>query len=124
MSLFTSITPWRSFRIAYKRIVVPLGDKSFWPAVDIGVVVGVPLAKRPVGRQRKNRFESCLEGGSEKRPSANEKEKIRKMIQGQFRCPNYEELGHRKNSPKYNLNGTKEMQDPSFTPIILFLLCL
>jgi hypothetical protein len=24
---------------AYKRVVVPLGDKSFWPKVDIGVPV-------------------------------------------------------------------------------------
>jgi hypothetical protein len=27
------------FKNAYKRVVVPLGDKSFWPKVDIGVPV-------------------------------------------------------------------------------------
>jgi hypothetical protein len=88
------------------------------------VVVGVSLAKRPMGRQRKNRFESCLEGGSGKKPSDNEEEKTRKMIQGQFRCPNCREVGHRKNRPKHHLNGTKKRQDSSFIPIMLFLLCL
>jgi hypothetical protein len=39
------------FQAAYKRVVVPLGDKSFWPEVDIRVPVQAPLVKRPVGRQ-------------------------------------------------------------------------
>jgi hypothetical protein len=42
------------FQNAYKRVVVPLGDKSFWPQVDIGVTVGAPLSKRPMGWQQKN----------------------------------------------------------------------
>jgi hypothetical protein len=42
------------FQNAYKRVVVPLGDKSFWPQVNIGVIVGAPLSKRPMGRQQKN----------------------------------------------------------------------
>jgi hypothetical protein len=41
------------FRNAYKRIVVLLKDKSFWPEVDIGVSLRAPLIKRPVGHQRK-----------------------------------------------------------------------
>jgi hypothetical protein len=41
------------FQNAYKMVVIPLCDKSFWPEVDIGVLVGAPLSKRPVGRQRK-----------------------------------------------------------------------
>jgi hypothetical protein len=43
----------KKFRNAYKRLVVTLGDNSFWPEVDIGVPVGAPLVKRPVGQQRK-----------------------------------------------------------------------
>jgi hypothetical protein len=102
------------FQDAYKRVVVPLGDKSFWPQVDIGVTVGAPLSKRPVGRQRKNRIKSCLEGGSEKKAKGNENEKIRKLIRWQFRCLNCGELGHRKNSPKCHLNGTRKRQNSSF----------
>jgi hypothetical protein len=94
------------FQNAYKRVVVPLGDKSFWPQVDIGVKVGAPLCKRPVGRQRKNRIKGCLEGGSWKK--AMDKEKTKKLIRGQFRCSNCGELGHRKNSLKCHLNGTKK----------------
>jgi hypothetical protein len=41
------------FQNAYKRVVVPLGDKSFWPQVDTDQAVGALLSKRPVGRQRK-----------------------------------------------------------------------
>jgi hypothetical protein len=55
------------FKNVYKRVVVPLGDKSFWPNVDIGVPVGAPLVKRPVGWQRKNRIKGCLEVGSGKK---------------------------------------------------------
>jgi hypothetical protein len=55
------------FQAAYKMVVVPLGDKSFWPEVDIEVPVGAPLVKRPVGRQSKTRMKGCLEGGSEKK---------------------------------------------------------
>jgi hypothetical protein len=38
---------------AYKRVVISLCDKLFWPEDDIGVSVGAPLGKRPVGRQQK-----------------------------------------------------------------------
>jgi hypothetical protein len=34
------------FQAAYKRVVVTLGDKSFWPEVNIGVPVQAPLVKR------------------------------------------------------------------------------
>jgi hypothetical protein len=68
------------FQNAYKRVVIPLNDKSFWPKVDIGVVVGASLAKRPVGQQRKNHFKSCLEGGSGKKPSMKDNEKARKLV--------------------------------------------
>jgi hypothetical protein len=95
------------FKNAYKRVVVPLGDKFFWPKVHIGVPVRAPLVKRPVGRQRKNRMKCCLDGGSGKKKSGKER-KTKKLFQGQFRCPNCRELGHRKNSPKCHLNGTKK----------------
>jgi hypothetical protein len=111
------------FQNAYKRVVVPLGDKSFWPEVDIDEAVGAPLAKRPVGQQWKNRIKGCLEGGSGKKPSDKEKGKTRKLFRGQFRCPNCGELGHRKNSPKCRLNGTKKRQDSSFMHVIVFFLC-
>jgi hypothetical protein len=104
----------KKFQDAYKRVVVPLGDKSFWPQVDIGEAVGAPLSKRLVGRQQKNRFRSCLEGGSGKSQVPTRKKKTRKMIRGQFRCPNCGELRHRKNSSKCHLNRTKKRQDSSF----------
>jgi hypothetical protein len=97
------------FQNAYKMVVVPLGDKSLWPQVNIGVTIRAPLCKRPVGRQRKNRMKGCLEGGSGKK--ATDKEKTKKLIRGQFMCPNCGGLGHRKNSMKCHLNGTKKRQD-------------
>jgi ribosomal protein L44E len=110
------------FQNAYKWVVTPLGDKSFWPVVDISKAVGAPLAKRPMGWQQKNRIKSCLESGSGKKPSGNAKEKTRKLIRAQFRCPNCGELGHRKNSSKCHLNETKKRQDSSFMPILLLFL--
>jgi hypothetical protein len=68
------------FQNAYKRVVVPLGDKSFWSEVDIDEEVGAPLAKRPVGRQRKNRIKGYLEGGSGKKPSDKEKGKNKEVV--------------------------------------------
>jgi hypothetical protein len=68
------------FQNTYKRVMTPLCDKSFWPEVDIGVSVGAPLGKRLVGRQRKNRFKSCLEGGSGKKTTDKDKEKQRKWF--------------------------------------------
>jgi hypothetical protein len=61
------------FKNTYKRVVVPLGDKSFWPKVDIRVPVREPLVKRPVGRQRKNRMKGYLEDGSGKKKSDKER---------------------------------------------------
>ena len=86
----------------------PIESKLFWPKVDFAKEVGAPLGKRGVGRQRKNRFKSCLEGGSSKKKPANESEKAKKIIRGKFKCPNCGELGHRKTSYKCPLNGTKK----------------
>jgi hypothetical protein len=68
------------FQNAYKRVVIPLCDKSFWPEVDIGVPVGAPLGKRPMGWQQKGRFKSCLEGDSGKKTSDKYKEKMERAI--------------------------------------------
>jgi hypothetical protein len=54
------------FRKAYMGRIPPIGDRSFWPKVDFSNEVCAPMAKRVVGRQRKNRMKSCLEGGSGK----------------------------------------------------------
>jgi hypothetical protein len=96
------------FKNAYKWVVVPFGKKYFWPKVDIRVPVRAPLVKRLVGRQRKNRMKVCLEVGTGTKKSGKEKEKTQKLFQEQFRCPNCGELGHRKNSSKSYLNGTKK----------------
>jgi len=57
-----------------------------WPKVDLGYVLGAPLGKRGVGRQRKNRIKSFLEGGSRKgkvgKDNENEKEKREKHRKG------------------------------------------
>jgi hypothetical protein len=68
------------FQGAYKRIVVPLGDKSFWPDVDIRVPVRTPLVKKPVEWQRKNRIKGYLESESVKKKSDKEKEKTKKLF--------------------------------------------
>jgi hypothetical protein len=78
--------------------------------VDIGFHVGAPLGRRKVGRQRKNRIKGCIEGGSGKKTSANKTEKARKLVCEKFKCPNCHEPGHRKNSLKCPLNGTKKRQ--------------
>jgi hypothetical protein len=96
------------FKKAYARRVEPLGDRSFWPQVELEYEVCAPLLKRSVGRQRKNRIKGCLKGGSGKKASGNETEKANKLVRGKFKCPNYGELDHRKNSPKCHLNGTKK----------------
>jgi hypothetical protein len=99
------------FKKAYGRLMEELGDRSLWPKVDIGFHVGAPLARRKVGRQRKNRIKECLEGGgSGKKTSANETEKAKKSVREKFKCRNYHELGHRTNSSKCPLNGTKKRQ--------------
>jgi hypothetical protein len=58
------------FRKTYMRRIPPIGDRSFWPKVDFSNEVFAPMAKRGVGRQRKNRMKSCLEGGSGKNERA------------------------------------------------------
>jgi hypothetical protein len=114
--------PVESFKKAYGRILEPLGDKSMWPKVPIADEVGAPLGKRPVGRQRKNRIKSCLEGGSaKKKPSSNENDTERKILRGKIKCPNCGQLGHRKASPKCPLNGTKKRQATSLTLVICFI---
>jgi hypothetical protein len=97
------------FKKAYARRLDPLGDRSFWPQVSIAMEVGASISKRPVERQRKNRVKGCLEvGGNSKKPSSSEKDKTN--IHGKFKYPNCQELGHRKNSRKCPLNGTKKRQ--------------
>jgi hypothetical protein len=55
------------FKKTYARRIEQLGERSMWPKVDVEAVVGAPLGKRPVGRQRKNRIKGFLEGGSGKK---------------------------------------------------------
>jgi len=56
------------FMAAYGGEIEPMTDKSQWPQVHLPFVVGAPLAKRNVGRQRKLRIKGCLEGGHKKVP--------------------------------------------------------
>jgi hypothetical protein len=65
------------FKKSYGRLMEELGDQSLLPKMDIVFHVGAPLGRRKVGRQRKNRIKGCLEGGSGKKPSANETKKLR-----------------------------------------------
>jgi hypothetical protein len=124
------------FKKAYARRMEQLADRIFWPQVEIALDVGSPLGKRAVGRQRKNRIKGCLEGGSGKKASAKDtdKPKTKTLLRGQFKCPNYHELGHRKNSLKCLLNGIKKRQFiffmctnfdtiASITVLIYFLMC-
>jgi len=87
------------FRLAYGGVLRPLTDKSQWAKVDIGFKLRPPLAKRPVGRQRKNRIPSCLE-------SKGSKPRTKGMWQVQ--CQRCLGRGHRTTSPKCPLNGTKK----------------
>ncbi|CAN6348403.1 unnamed protein product, partial [Urochloa humidicola] len=60
-----------------------------------------PLKDRPVGRQRKNRYPSCLENkGNNKKPRSKGLWKVQ--------CQNCLQHGHRTTSPKCPLNGTKK----------------
>jgi hypothetical protein len=80
-----------------------------------------------VGRQRKLRFKSCLEGGHRKKGakdvsndnnivdgnpdnSAPTNAKRKKMVRGPVTCKRCGEKGHRQASYKYPLNGTKKRQ--------------
>jgi hypothetical protein len=60
--------------------VVPLRDKSFWPQVDIIVLVRASLVKRPMGRQRKNRMKGYLEGDNGSGKKKGGKEKTKKLF--------------------------------------------
>jgi hypothetical protein len=103
------------FKKAYARKIESIGDQGFGPKVDFAAHVGAPLGKRPVSRQRKNRIKGCLAGGGSGKKSADkETEKVRKLLRGKIKCPNYCEMGHWKNSPKCRLNGTKKRQVLSF----------
>jgi len=91
-------------------------DRSMWPKVDLGYVLGAPLGKRGVDRQRKNRIKSFLEGGSRKgkvgKDNENEKDigkgKEKIMIRGPMTCRRCGNKGHRQASYKCPLNGTKK----------------
>jgi hypothetical protein len=65
------------FKIAYARLVEPLGDRRTWPKVSFASQVGAPILKRAVGQRRKNRMKGCLEGGSLKKASATDIEKAK-----------------------------------------------
>ncbi|KAL5679967.1 hypothetical protein ACJX0J_006352, partial [Zea mays] len=74
--------------------------KSQWPKIDLGFILGAPLGKRLVGRQRKLRIKSYLEGsgsGKKKKP----------MIRGPVTCQRCGEKGYRHASYKCPLNGKK-----------------
>jgi hypothetical protein len=97
------------FKKAYGRLMEELGNRSLLSKVNIGFHVSAPLRRRKVGRQMKNKIKWCLEGGSGKKPSANETKKTKKLVRGKFKCANYHEVGHKNNS-KCLLNGTKKRQ--------------
>jgi hypothetical protein len=100
----------KKFKKAYAREVEPIADRSYWPQVPIAAYVGAPILKRVVGRQRKNRMKGCLEGGSGKKADTKESVKDKKLVRGKCKCPNCDELDHRKSSPKCPLNETKKRQ--------------
>jgi rubrerythrin len=104
------------FKKCYERMIETLEDRSSWPKVDIAVDMAAPLSKRPVGQQRKNRYKGFLEGGSGKKATDKDIEKARKIICDKYKCPNCGALGHRKNSPKCPLNGTKKRQVEDINP--------
>ena len=87
------------FRLAYAGIIKPLPDKSQWPKVELGYKLLPPLAKRAVGRQRKNRIPGCLE-------SKGDKSKTKGAWKVQ--CKTCFQHGHRSSSPKCPMNGPKK----------------
>jgi hypothetical protein len=105
------------FQNAYKRLIEPLPDKSYWPEVDLPYVVAAPLVPRGVGRQRKLRIKSFLEGGGKSKAKSDTKTSEqagdnnkgkKQMIRGKRKCPRCGELGHGESSYKCALNGTKK----------------
>ena len=89
----------RMFRQAYAGVIRPFPDKSQWPRVELGFKLLPPLSKRPVGRQRKNRFPSFMEDKGNK---------PRGKGLYQVQCKGCLAFGHRSTSPKCPLNGTKK----------------
>jgi hypothetical protein len=88
------------FKATYRGLIQPMPDKSQWPKIDLGFILGAPLGKRLVGRQRKLRIKSYLEGsgsGKKKKP----------MIRGPVTCQRCGEKGYRHASYKCPLNGKK-----------------
>lgn len=99
------------FRKAYRRIIEPLGDKSYWPQVELPWVLGAPLPKKTNGRYIKLRIKSCLEGGGKSKakttPTDNDSGK-RVLVRGKRRCKGCGEFGHVQTSYKCSLNGIKK----------------
>jgi hypothetical protein len=54
------------FKTAYRRLIEPLPDRTQWPDMDLPFGVHAPLDKKVVGRYRKPRMKSFLEGGGSK----------------------------------------------------------
>jgi hypothetical protein len=90
------------FQAAYAGIIPSITDKNQWPKVDKGFKVEPPKPKKKEpgesqkgvgGRLRKNRIKSATEGGKATR---------------QVMCPNCKEYGHRANSWRCSLTGTKK----------------
>jgi hypothetical protein len=46
--------------------------------------------------------------------------KAKKAVRSKFKCPNCDELGHRKNSPNWQLNGTKKRQVLQYQQLMPF----
>ena len=93
--------------------------------MQLPFVVGAPLAKRNIGRQRKLRIKGCLKGGWKKKSANNggnecgidgeggdggapTNAKGKKMIRGTVTCKRCGEKGHRQSSYKCPFNGTKK----------------
>ena len=88
---------------------------TLWRGFKLPFVVAAPLAPRGVGRQRKLRIKSFLEGGGSKTSKSGEKNSSneadpgkKQMIRGKRQCKRCGELGHGETSYKCSLNGTKK----------------
>lgn len=77
------------FRNAYRKVIELLGDKSHWPQVEFPWMVGAPLPRKTIGRYRKVRINSYLEGDgkSKAKKAATEIDPTKKqMVRGKRRC--------------------------------------